>query len=340
MNKTVSLAHVLLCMLAAACAAPNPTMQATLPTATAAASLTKSGVMRIEVPADADVADVPLLMAVDSLEEQGYTLERLSFASSHLEPAAMEKGDLDIASISNQVAWAAVSKGGSNITFLDKHANTFMAITREDIQTCTDLDGKSVAVAGVSTVSGAMFDAYVTSKCSDVKPRTIVVKGGSNRRAALLTGSVDVALQDIDDLIKIEEEEPGQFHAFIVFSKEFPGLQTSSYAVRREFAEQHPEMVTDVIRAIFTARRSFQDPQVLREAIVNYLEIGPNKAQQMADTYLAQEIWDISGAYTLETVQATIDFLQEHGDLSPELKAEDVADLSYYDAVLDEIGRQ
>jgi hypothetical protein len=55
---------------------------------------------------------------------------------------------------------------------------------------------------------------------------------------------------------------------------------------------------------------------------------------------LAREFWDLSGSYTLESVQATLDFLQEHGSLPPGLKAEDVADLSYYEAVLDEIGRQ
>jgi ABC-type nitrate/sulfonate/bicarbonate transport system substrate-binding protein len=110
--------------------------------------------------------------------------------------------------------------------------------------------------------------------------------------------------------------------------------------VRREFGEQHPEMVKDVIRALFAARRSIQDPQVLREAVIKYLDLEPDEAQQVADTYLEQEIWDASGTYTLETVQATIDFLQEYGDLAPGLTAEDVADLSYYDAVLDEIGRQ
>jgi NitT/TauT family transport system substrate-binding protein len=340
MNRIMTLALVLLCVLAVACTATQPTIQNPLPTTTSAALPVKSGTLRLEVPADADVADIPWLMAVDLLKEQGYTIETVSFASSHLEPAAMSQGDLDIASISNQVAWAAVSKGALNITFIDKHANTFMAITRKDIQTCADLVGKSVAIAGVSTVSGAMFDAYLERNCPDVKPEIVIVKGGSNRMAALLTGSVDVALQDVDDLIKIEREKPGQFHALTVFSQEFPGLQISSHVVRREFAEQHPEMVKDVIRALFAARRSIQDPQVLREAVIKYLDLEPDKAQQIAETYLAQKIWDASGVYTLEMVQATLDFLQEYGDLPPGLKAEDVADLSYYEAVLDEIGRQ
>lgn len=48
----------------------------------------------------------------------------------------------------------------------------------------------------------------------------------------------------------------------------------------------------------------------------------------------------MNGGYTMESVQANIDFLVETAVLSPGLKPDDVADLSYLNAVLDEIGRQ
>lgn len=339
MNRIMILALVLLSVLVAACTTTPPETQNPLLTGSPAASPAKSGTMRIEEFADADVADIPWLMAIDLLKEQGYTIETMSFADLTFPAAAMAQGDLDFASLGNKVAWAAIGKGAPIFTFMDTYANTALTVTRKDIQTCADLDGKSVAVPSVSAVRTAMVNAYVRENCPDVKPEILIVKGGSNRMAALLTGEVDAAAQDIDDLIKLEHDRPGQFHALTVFAQEFPGLQITSYLVRREFAEQHPEMVKDVIRALFTARRDLQDPQALREAIIKYLDLEPDEAQEMADTYLEQEIWDVGGAYTLETVQANIDFFQEYGDLPAGLKAEDVADLSYYDAVLDEIGR-
>jgi ABC-type nitrate/sulfonate/bicarbonate transport system substrate-binding protein len=326
-------------MLAVACTATLPTAQDSPSATTHTPSDTKRGTIRFEVPADADVADVPWLMAIDLLRDQGYTVETVSL-SSDLSAGAMAQGDLDIATLSNQRGWAAIGKGAPLVTVMDKSANTFMIIAPKDIRTCADLDGKPVAVNGVTTVGSALFNAYLEKNCPGAKPEILVVKGGSNRTAALLTGEVDAAMQDVDDLIKLERDRPGEFHPLVVFAEEFPGVQINSQVVRRDFAEQHPEMVKDAIHALFTARRSLQAPQVLREAIINYLGLEPDKAQEMADTYLARKIWDVSGAYTLETVQATLDFLQEHGDLPPELEAEDVADLSYYDAVLDEIGRQ
>ena len=109
---------------------------------------------------------------------------------------------------------------------------------------------------------------------------------------------------------------------------------------RREFAEQHPEMMGDVIRAVFAARRKLQDPEELRAAVIRYMEFEPEKAQQVAEVYTEQDIWDATGEYTLETVQANLDFLQAFGDLPADLEAGDVADLSFYDAVLSEIGSQ
>jgi ABC-type nitrate/sulfonate/bicarbonate transport system substrate-binding protein len=339
MNRILTLALVVASVLAAACTAAPPTAPNLASTARSSASPAKSGTMRLEVPDEADIADIPWLMAIDWLKEQGYDIETISLSNT-LGPVAMAQGDIDMASLSNQLAWAAIGRGAAIRTVMDKSANTYMLITRKNVQTCADLDGRPVAVGSVSTVNWAMLNAYLQKECPETQPEILVVTGGSNRMAALLSDEVDGAMQDIDDLIELERERPGEFHALIVLAQEFPGLQLNSHAANRDFAEQHPEMVKDVIRAVFAARRTIQDANVLRDAITRYVGFEPDRAQQAADTYLARKVWDISGTYTPETVQAIIDFLQEFGDMPPQLKAADVANLSYYNAVLDEIGRQ
>ena len=37
----------------------------------------------VETPVDADVVDIPWLLALDSLKEQGYTIETVSFAAEY-----------------------------------------------------------------------------------------------------------------------------------------------------------------------------------------------------------------------------------------------------------------
>jgi ABC-type nitrate/sulfonate/bicarbonate transport system substrate-binding protein len=340
MNKMMTLAAALLCVLAVGCGAFSRMTQSPPPATASVDSPINRGTLRVEVPADADVEDIPWLMAVDSLKEQGYEVETLSFSDTAIEIAAMAQGDLDFSSISHQQSWAAIARGAPHFTFLDKAANAAVTAAGKDIRECADLDGKSVAVPSATSVSGAMLKTYLERNCPGVKPQIVIVSGGSNRIAAMLAGEVDAANVDVEGLLKLEREEPGEFHAFIVFAEEFPGLQISSYAARRGFAKEHPEIVKDLIRAVFASRRSLQDPGRFREAITEYLDLEPDAARQAVDVYLTRELWDASGAFTLETVVTTLDFLKEYGDLPAGLEPEDVADLSYYEAVLDEIGRE
>lgn len=328
MNRLTTLmpALALLSILLGACTAPPPAETKTL---------------LFDLPFEGDVIDIPLVMAAEALEEQGYVIQDVDFSA--VDPTtvlAMEQGDVDICSMSNQLAWSAIGKGAQLITFLDMAPTQFIMVAKKEIRTCADLDGRPVAISAVSSVSGAMFNVYIERNCPNSKPDLLIVKQTGGRLAALLSGEVDAATIDLQDLSYVERERPGEYHALIVFADEFPGLQTTSYLTRRDFAEQHPEVVRDVIRSVFAARRSLQDPQVLSAAIIKYLEIEPDEAQQLADLYLGRGTWDVRGEYTLEKVQATMDFLKEYGDLAPGVEPEDVADLSYYEAVLDEIGRQ
>ncbi len=298
----------------------------------------KRGTIRVEMEADADVPDIQWLLAMHLLEEQGYTIEKTSFADLTLSTVALAEDKLDVASPGNKVAWTAIDKGAPIFTFADTYDNTALLVVRKDIQTCEDLDGMSLAIPSLGAVQASLVSGYLSARCAHVQPRIVILKGGSNRTAALLTGEVDAATQDIGDLIQLEREKPGEFHALAVFAEEFPGMQIASYVVRRGFAEEHPETVKDVIRALFTARRQLQGSEALRRAMIEYLGLEPGEAQEMSQAYVSRGIWDASGTYTLQDVQFTLDFLQEYGELPPGLQAKDVADLSYYDAVVDEIG--
>jgi hypothetical protein len=50
--------------------------------------------------------------------------------------------------------------------------------------------------------------------------------------------------------------------------------------------------------------------------------------------------WDPKRVLTEENVQDTLDFLQDSQNVTPELMLADVADLSYLNALPDEIGRR
>jgi ABC-type nitrate/sulfonate/bicarbonate transport system substrate-binding protein len=168
----------------------------------------------------------------------------------------------------------------------------------------------------------------------------MVVAGANNRMIGLLAGQLSAAMLDMTQQLKMEREAETRAQILVIFSQEFPDLRTTSHFARRGFIEQYPETVKDFIKAMLEARRRLQDPKVLADQFVKYLKMDPDAASSAAETYLAQNVWDLNGTYTLDTLQNNIDFLVESGELPSGLDAAKVSDLSALNAVLDEIGRK
>lgn len=317
--------------LVVACAAPTPT-----PTPVPARLQT----LRIELAADPDVSDVPRMMAADALRKMGYTIEPVDLNDNALSAQALEQGDLELGYISNGIAWAAVQKGAKLVTVFDDAGEVRILLTRADIQKCSDLNGKRVAVPLPSSTQALMLDGYLARTCREAQVERMVMSGTGARMAALLANQLEGATVDLDNLIELERQGDTSLHALAIFSDEFPGLRAASEVTSRSLTEKYPETVKDMIRAGLVARRQVHDPQVLSDALVKYLQMEPEQARTVAEGYLEQNVWDVNGGFTPEIIQENIDFLVKANALQPGLTPGDVADLSFLNAVLDEIGRK
>jgi ABC-type nitrate/sulfonate/bicarbonate transport system substrate-binding protein len=340
MNRNITCVLILTAVIVAACSPQAPTLSspAATPSTTAAR---KSGTIRFSLLGSANVRDVPWLMALDSLKAQGYTVEVTTFAKSNLIPPALSQEDIDVASANATIAWAAIAQGADIRTVVSAANTSFYFIAKEDIQSCRDLDGKAIAFSTRQSVGYVMFEEYLNQHCAGVMPEVMLISESRNRVVALQAGEIEGAYLELEDWLQLQQMAPGKFHVLIDFGKEFPQVKILTFNVRREWAEQNQEMVKDFIRALLIADRGvLQDPQLLRDGIVKYLSLDAAQAQELADVYLAAKIWDPNGGVTPEIVQSTLDFLSAGGILPAGSKVEDVANLSYLNAVLDEIGRQ
>ena len=339
MNRSVACLLILAAITMAACSAQAPTVAS--PAAPSTAMPDKLGTIRFALLDIAEVKDVPWLMALDSLEEQGYTTEMVSFGKSSLIPPALAQGDIDIASVSTSLSWAAIAAGADIATVVGKVNTSFVLVTNMDVHSCGDLDGKRVTFPTRQSVGYVMFEEYVDQNCPGTTPEILLIPGSSNALAGLELGEVDGAYLELEYWLRLQEIAPGEFHVLVDFANEFPEVQMSTFGVRREWAEENREQVEDFVRALLVAQRSvIADPQLLRDGIVKYMSIDPALAQELAEAYLLEQIWDPNGQLSSENVQATLDLFSAAGMLPADLQVEDVADLSYLNAVLDEIGRR
>jgi ABC-type nitrate/sulfonate/bicarbonate transport system substrate-binding protein len=151
---------------------------------------------------------------------------------------------------------------------------------------------------------------------------------------------VDAALLPSEELLKLQRQGSVPLHAMYAYASEFPDVQAEGLHVRREWAAQHGPAIKDFLRAQLLAyRRVIDHPQVLFDESVKRLSIDADTATAIGGSHLAMHIWDGNGLLTADNVQSTIDFLIKANALPPGTQTRQVADFSYLNAVLDEIGR-
>lgn len=334
MRRFTLLLLALFVTLFAGCATATPTI---VPTPSPAAP---KPTIRFSYPASPGLVDVPFFMALDKLRADGYTVETTQFARFELNLAALAKGDLDIASGSLQPAWAAIAKGAPMRSIVIRQRNADLLVARSDLETCADLANKNVALSSATSTAAILLNEYIAKHCPGTTYTSVMIATSSNRVPAVLNGSVDAANLQLDDLLQIEHEAPGRFHALIRFADEYPNIQNFAFHARQDFSTQHPEAVRAFIRALLQAQREIQNKQVLRAAASKYLTPDSPTMDDAVTAYIDGKMWDANGTLTTENVQATLDFFIGANSLPAELKPADVADLSFLNAVLDEIGRQ
>ncbi len=313
--------------------APAPTQPTSSP------SGTKSGTLRFFDLQNLDVRDVPMRMALDDLQSQGYTVEITPLANSTLITEALQRGEADLGLFNTQTAWTAITKSAPIRTILQFTGGTFVVAAKSDITSCSDLDGKRVGLASTSGTAPALLNRYLTEKCGGAKPEFLVIPESAGRTAALLAGELDATMFPGEELIKIEEQAPGKFHALIPISQEYSNIQVDAIHVREAWAQEHPELVRDFIRAVLRAnRRVVENPQLLYDESVKRLGLDATTAQAIGNVHLQAGIWSPNGGLTAENLRKTLDFYQNELEMDDTLTVDDVSDLSYLDTVLRELG--
>lgn len=282
-----------------------------------------------------------MLMAFDALETQGYTVEKTYMSSSALIADALARGDADLGMLNNQTMWIAITKGAQVRTIAQFTAPATVLAAKREIASCSDLDNKKIAVATTRGLSPALLDLYLKQKCSGVTPQFLVILESTGRAAALMSGEVDATVLPQEELLKLQRETPDRFHVIMSPAEEFPDIQIDGLHIRRQWAEQNPQLIKDFLRALLNAYRQIKaNPHLLFDESVKRLSIDPESAKAIGEAHLRAGIWDSNGGLTQQNIQHTIDFLTNIDALPKGLKVEDVADLSYLKSVLDEIGRQ
>jgi ABC-type nitrate/sulfonate/bicarbonate transport system substrate-binding protein len=282
-----------------------------------------------------DTRDVPMMMAFDALEAQGYRIVKTYHGNATLIADLLIRGETDIGLTNNHTMWAAILKGADVRTIAEFTAPTIVVAAGPEVRTCGDLDGRRVGVASTTGLNPELFKWYLARNCGGARPQLLVLLESAARSAALVAGAVDAIVVPGEELVKMQQHGHRGLHALVSYKKQFPRIHMDGLHVRRDWARTHVDVISDFLRELLRAqRRVLADPQVLYDESMRRLSLDYATAKAVGDFHLGLRIWDADGALTAEGVQDTLDLLATIGALPAGVKANDVADLSYLEGVV------
>jgi ABC-type nitrate/sulfonate/bicarbonate transport system substrate-binding protein len=280
------------------------------------------------------------------MNAQGYKVENAILTAPELATEAVASGRMQFAVNSNN-AMLAVEQGANVKMIIERTLNEWMVYAREGIDTCEELVGSRVAIHSPGSVSGAMLRSWVKKECpADVAAGfdPLIIEGSQNRLAALLANQIDASPVEFGDALQLDDA--GGFTRLVSLAQDLPELQPQAIFGNGEWMEENPDVTKTFIRELLLQhRRINSEDGYLFELYKKYLpEETTDEALARTRTteYAEAQLFANDGGFTEEGMAFTLDFFGPNGTgfFTSDLSVEDVADFSYLNAVLDEIGRE
>ncbi len=288
------------------------------------------------------VSHVPLLAAIDSLRGQGFTIQTSEVAESELSVQGVVKGDFAFSHGTTSAVLTAVQKGAKVKILADRVANEWTVYAIKSIGSCQALDGKKLAIHSEGAVSTAMVKNWLATECPTAKPTFLIVPGSDNRYRALLAGQIDASPLELSDAIALESEAGTRFGLITSFAKTLPNVHPTTVYANGDFVDKNPDTVKALLKAILEQHRKVAgDAKYLADITLKYYPgVDKKTLDKAAAQYVGLKMFDVNGGLTEENLKGTIDFFTAAGSVKPGLTVKDVADFSFLQAVLSEIGRK
>jgi NitT/TauT family transport system substrate-binding protein len=340
-------AVALAALLLAACASPGATTPAGEssaaegPTAASAApeESAAAGTREFTIASTSfSLSSVPLLAALDALRDEGYVIEYPALTGPDLVAEGLVRNDFNFAIVGFNAITVAIEAGAPAKNIMSQFANPWFMYAATDIEECADLQGRRLAIHSEQSTSAAFGFDWIDRECPGTEPEVLIISGSENRYAAMIAGEVDASAVEIADAVALQEEAGDRFHELVSFAETLPDILTNTIAVNTDFAAENPDTVVALLTALLEQHRMIaDDPEYFPSLVEEYRPyIGGVVTDRAVELQAA--LFQTDGGFTEEYVESTLQFMRDIGALEGDLGVEDVADFSYLEEALENVG--
>lgn len=270
----------MLTLLAGSRDAVRPGLAADAPPAGAAKTVVRRGVMSLTAVGWPDF----IATALGFYDRQGLDVET-SLVDPPTTVSALIGGSLDVAVADATGVVLGVDKGANLVsvgTVADR--NPYKLMTSPAIKTFADLKGKKIAAASPVEVYTTVIKAILKKGGLDPeKDVEFVFGGGQNQRlAAILGGAVQAGLFSLPADSKLTERG----YNTLAFTPDFfPHLALSVTTTRRDWAQQHPDVLRRYLRAQADASAWLNNPANKERAVAILAKATNTTLEESAPAY-------------------------------------------------------
>ncbi|MBK0417886.1 ABC transporter substrate-binding protein [Leucobacter sp. CSA1] len=290
------------------------------------------GSITLGFPGGIGPTDVPAILALESLAEEGVETDYIEFDSPDVQTQALLRGDVNVASMGPATVMSANIAKADIRMVANNNMNDLQIIVAPDVGSCEDLAGQPVAIHSEGSTSTAHLKRWYADECPDAdEPEWLVISGSENRATALLEGQIMGTVVRLEDWIGVTGGESDQGKVLTSLSDTQSDLLTQTIAATQKTLDDDAEAVSAFLDALgeqFDAVNS--DPQTFAEEAARILEGEPEKYASIYEELVAGGAFPDAVGLDPAAVEATIAFYQESGSIPEgELTVEDVADTEF-----------
>ena len=259
-------------------------------------------------------------------EEEGLNMKQMRFTSGPACAEALLYADADFGTMGDTTAISSVAQGHP-VTIIASHGSgenrhRIMVSDESGIESIADLEGKRIAVKyGTSTHGGMLL--FASANGLDLSDELIDLRP-SEQLTALATGSVDAMVAS--EPTPSQAEADGYGHELATLgglNNTYPIL----ILVSNDFAENNPDKVVSVLRALEKATEYVQENP--EEAAVIQGEINGIDAEIIENAMLRHDYELDMSERTVESLISTSEFLVSIGNINTVPDFNNVTDPSY-----------
>ncbi|HUF53781.1 MAG TPA: ABC transporter substrate-binding protein [Dehalococcoidia bacterium] len=252
--------------------------------------------------------------AQDILAEQGITLNIGFSGDGETGVQQVIQGNAHIVDLPIVGFVPAITQGAEIEMVLSTARQSFAYASNPSITSIDDLANRTVAVHSEVSFTKAVTDALIEKY--DIQGTTeLIIPGSDVRLQTLVEGQIDATTVDLGDLIRAQQQFPGEINVLGTVAEEFPGLVYVVVGWDTGWADENPELAQAFVNAMIEADTRLEDLDYALEIAQVMLPDEEAEIQELIVTEFVDADINNSSDLNEETALETMQFFYDFGSI-------------------------